>query len=112
MTEFNIKTKTAGKCRVYPDSPNGLQPSVTSICGALMKYPLIDWAANCAVDYIKAHDADCFGHYEPDVDYDDNGRPYECGSFVWDENSDCWDNARHAHEQIRDDAADFGTLAH
>ena len=39
-TTFNIKSKTAGKCRVYPDSPNGMQPSVTSICGGLMKYGL------------------------------------------------------------------------
>ena len=52
MNEFNIKSKTCGKCRVYPDNPQGFAPSVTSICGALMKYGLIDWAANCAVDYV------------------------------------------------------------
>jgi len=88
MNEFNIKSKTCGKCRVYPDNPQGLAPSVTSICGALMKYGLIDWAANCAVDYIKN------------------------ANFTMEQAEEVFEQARHAHEQIRDDAADFGTQAH
>lgn len=96
MNEFNIKTKTAGKCRVYPDSPNGLQPSVTSICGALMKCGLIDWAANCAVDYIW-----CSGKRVIN----------ERGGGVYAEEA-VFDTARKAHEIIRDNAADFGTQAH
>ena len=88
MNEFNIKSKTCGKCRVYPDNPQGLAPSVTSICGALMKYGLIDWAANCAVDYIIN------------------------ANFTMEQAEEVFEQARYAHEQIRDDAADFGTLAH
>ena len=102
MTEFNIKTKTSGKCRVYPDSPNGLQPSVTSICGALMKYGLIDWAANCAVDYIEKH--------APIVWIQSDGFAERTGDFGV--NEELMAEARHAHEQIKDEAADFGTLAH
>ena len=96
MTEFNIKSKTAGKCRVYPDSPNGLQPSVTSICGALMKYGLIQWAANCAVDYLL--------NIHPEKLYLAQGDSYIPNR--------AWEEARLAHEQIKDDAADFGTWAH
>ena len=88
MNEFNIKSKTCGKCRVYPDNPQGLAPSVTSICGALMKYGLIDWAANCAVDYIIN------------------------ANFTMEQAEEVFEQARYAHEQIRDDAADFGTQAH
>ena len=88
IATFNIKSKTSGKCRVYPDSPNGMQPSVTSICGALMKYGLIDWAANCAVDYIKN------------------------ASFTAEQAEEVYAAARQAHNQIKDEAADFGTLAH
>lgn len=97
MNEFNIKSKTAGKCRVYPDTPNGLQPSVTSICGALMKYGLIDWAANCAVDFIDKH-LSCPPQHLPE-----DGNDYFDAVL---------NDARHAHETIRDDAADFGTWAH
>jgi len=101
-TEFNIKTKTSGKCRVYPDSPNGLQPSVTSICGALMKYPLIQWAANCAVDYIEKH--------APIVWIQSDGFAERTGDFGV--NEELMAEARHAHEQIKDEAADTGTDVH
>ena len=50
---YNIKTKTSDKCRVYPDNPGGLAPSVTSICDSLMKFGLIQWAADEAVKWIK-----------------------------------------------------------
>ena len=45
---------------MYPDNPNGPAPSVTSITQALHKGALIQWAADCAVDYIagKASDWD------------------------------------------------------
>ena len=94
MSEFNIQSKTAGKCRVYPDSPNGMQPSVTSICGALMKYGLIDWAANCAVDYIRDKWPETFDGWN-DTDFH---------MF--------FEEASNSHNQIKDEAADFGTLAH
>ena len=50
---FNIKTKTSDKCRVYPDNPRGLAPSITSITGVLMKYGLIQWSADEAVKHIE-----------------------------------------------------------
>ena len=102
METFNVKTKTSGKCRVYPDSPSGLQPSVTSICGALMKYGLIQWAADCAVDYIKNEAHLCW--VQPDADGERTG---DFGP-----NDALFDEARHAHDQIKDKAADFGTHAH
>lgn len=88
MTEFNIKTKTAEKCRIYPNSPNGLQPSVTSITGCLMKYALVDWAAGCAVDYIQNH------------------------SFTAEQAEEVFAAARTAHKQISKTAADTGTDVH
>ena len=90
MTEFNIKTKTSGKCRCYPDNPNGISPNVTSICGALMKSGLIDWAANCAVDYLQKNQSKFSGYCKATQDewfhagiFDcDNVRVFRGGSTV------------------------------
>ena len=94
METYNIKTKTAGKCRVYPDSPNGHQPSVTSICGALMKYGLIDWAANCAVDYV-------LGWYGKYLSKDAAATEDEIDRMP--NLLDVLKEARHAHEHIQID---------
>ena len=61
---------------------------VTSILGIIDKYPLRIWAMNQALDYVKEHIG--------------SGMPLD----------DIINNARHAHEQRRDDAANFGTEAH
>ena len=94
MDVFNLKTKTCGKCRVYPDNPGGPAPSVTSICGALMKYGLIDWAANCAVDYI-------------DEAYSDEA--YSIPGPIWEVIKK---EARQAHNRIKEEAGDTGTNVH
>lgn len=109
--EYNIKTKTFGQCRVYPDNPNGLAPSVTSITGALMKYGLIDWAANCAVDYIKDSNAESFAETINSENYNQFNEVVDYYHTVWLENG-LWDKARTAHERIRDKAADTGTDVH
>lgn len=97
--EYNIKTKTSDKCRVYPDSPNGPQPSVTSITGCLMKYALVDWAANCAVDYLDKR--------IQVVEVDDLNIVRAC----WKEH-DLFEQARTAHKNISEEAANTGTDVH
>ena len=59
------------------------------------KHGMIDWAANCAVDYIM-EEYSCQGGTD----------------FFLEANEEVFKQARHAHEQIKDDAADFGTQAH
>jgi len=49
---ISVTTHTAGRCLVYPETPYGIQPSVTSIISILDKPQLKDWAANCAVDWL------------------------------------------------------------
>ena len=90
MGEYNIKTKTSDKCRVYPDNPGGIAPSVTSITACLMKWALVDWAANCAVDYL----------------YDMLGCE---GNYDWGKIAN---EARVAHKDISKEARDKGTDIH
>jgi len=90
MEPFNIKTKTAGKCRVYPDNPQGPVPSVTSNTGCLDKPALKQWSADCAVDYIRKW-AEANNVHIPEEVYQE---------------------ARFAYKQISDEAKDTGTDVH
>jgi len=83
---YDIKTKTSDKCRIYPDNHGSPAPSVTSISGCLMKFGLIQWAADEAVKYIcKTSDVD-------------DPRLYE--------------SARFAYKNISDEAKQAGTDIH
>lgn len=65
-------------------------PSVTTILQRLNKPALIQWAANCAIDYVR------------DKLLDD-------GEYDW---RDVLEDARTAHARVRDSAGDVGTLVH
>ena len=85
MNTIDIKTKTDGKCRLYPDNPYGIAPSVTSITQVLHKGGLLQWASDCAVERLVA----------------------TCK--VDEEHAK---EARYAYKELSDTAADFGTQAH
>ncbi len=102
--EYKIKTKTFGNCRVYPDNPQGPVPSVTSICGSLMKYGLIDWAANCAVDYIEQYSVDLWKSFTVGEPHGTSRGLRTCQCFL--------DDARQAHNRIKEDAGEKGTDVH
>lgn len=72
-------------------------PSVTTILGRLQKQALIQWAANCAVDYIEE------GIERATM----CGEPMELLDF-----SPMFDGARRAHTMKRDAAGDVGTFLH
>ena len=91
MEPFNIKTKTAGKCRVYPDNPQGPVPSTTSTTGCLDKPALRQWSANCAADYIRQWIKDNPGQVPPE---------------------EVLQESTTAYKRISDDAKDTGTDVH
>jgi hypothetical protein len=73
---------------------NGIEyPSVTTITGILDKPALIQWAANCAVDYVAGN-----------LDRLKSDNVHE-GEAVLTE-------ARSAHKNVKDEAAGNGTLVH
>ena len=85
VTENNKQYVVKGDKRI----PKGMQMDrVTSILGIIDKYPLRIWAMNQALDYVK--------------DHINSEMPVE----------ELINNARQAHEQRRDDSANFGTEAH
>lgn len=70
-------------------------PSVTTIIGRLAKPALIQWSANCAVDYIRKNGDESVT---------------EPGLFLV--TDDVLEDARGAHTTIRDSAGDVGTHVH
>ncbi len=78
--------------RSYPIEGLGKFWSVTTILGILEKPALIQWAANCAVDHITDNIVDFLTSPE--------------------ETKRILDEARRAHTQKKDAAADKGTMAH
>lgn len=74
---------------------NGIEyPSVTTITGILDKPALVQWAANCAVDYVKEN-----------LDAIKDPIDVHRGEQVLEE-------ARKAHKIVKDTAADNGTKVH
>ena len=69
---------------------------ITTVLGVIAKPALIPWAANMAVDYVKEH-----GSLEKDG-----------GVNFISIREDILEEARKAHAQKRDKAADVGTLVH
>jgi hypothetical protein len=100
--DYNIKTKFGSRCRVYENPNCGYAPSVTSITECLHKFALVQWAADCAVDYIDSK-RNIFAGF-------DN----EACNFVF--SKPLWDveciNARTAYKTISDEAKDDGTNVH
>lgn len=81
--------------RHYDIPGEGKMWSVTTILSILEKPALVQWAANCAADYIK----------------DELDRAWDTGKFDTPYDEICL-LAKRAHTQKKDEAADIGTVVH
>jgi len=78
-------------------------PRVTGILNIIEKQGLRTWAMNMALDYLREH-----------INTTDTGSPAEAvrNALSPEALNELLENARHAHEQKRDTAADYGVEAH
>lgn len=94
------------KDRFYKSSKGQYVPSGTTVIGLLDKPFLVQWSANCAVDYVSSGPL-VTKELIKEGDADGVGEVIEHTIHDWDIN-----DARTAYEQESTEAADYGTYIH